>query len=498
VALDAADRLAIERDLAAIEAAVLDGDPAAMTAATGGLWQRRRQVPEVVTERLAAGRSRLPELALDLLGGFAGARQSRWLRQLAEDAGAPDIVRLRARRRLPWPERGEERARLAFLATLRQPEAALARLVAEAEGPLPLVEDLQEALRFYLALPGDGRRRLLAAIGERAGDGEAWRWLLRGLIHVPEPEVQLALLRALLAARDGQAVGSVARLARTAGDATVRREAAATAARLGMAATAPGRSGPDWAWREQLPLRRLVVTCIDGEGAQAAIALRGPAGRSPAVMDVVWRDDWGARGAFGKVYPAGERLEEIAHGFAAHGVPTVDLTAAGEAAAAALLAAMEEATVGAGRPWLPTFELWVPLLAPAAALTGAPAAAGAATLELDDAPFRGRERLRAQAAELLAHPFFQSWHLAGKRLQRLLRRPEPRIDALLPALLGPEDVARLRRRLRRQAWLLDRAGDGRARDLALAAAAGLDGASGAALNDQPLLRAMLARTLAAG
>ena len=55
--------------------------------------------------------------------------------------------------------------------------------------------------------------------------------------------------------------------------------------------------------------------------------------------------------------------------------------------------------------------------------------------------------------------------------------------------------ARLRQRLRRQAWLLDQMGNIKARNLALATAAKLASAGPAELAKQPFLRALVNRSV---
>ena len=83
-----------ERLLDALEAAMLDGDQAGVAATTERLWAARRQVPAILVERLIGGRARIPGLAFELLGGFAGPTAGeRALRRIAAAPAAPDIIR---------------------------------------------------------------------------------------------------------------------------------------------------------------------------------------------------------------------------------------------------------------------------------------------------------------------------------------------------------------------------------------------------------------------
>ncbi len=79
---------------------------------------------------------------------------------------------------------------------------------------------------------------------------------------------------------------------------------------------------------------------------------------------------------------------------------------------------------------------------------------------------------------------------SGSRLTERQYRP------LIAQLVEPALRARLRQRLRRQAWLLDRNGDSRARDLALAVAAQLAEGTPGDLARLPFLRRLVQRSVA--
>ncbi len=66
---------------------------------------------------------------------------------------------------------------------------------------------------------------------------------------------------------------------------------------------------------------------------------------------------------------------------------------------------------------------------------------------------------------------------------------------MIRQLVDTPQRERLRQRLRRQAWILDRQGDQRERDLALATAASLDRTTAAGLVNHAFVRAMVDASL---
>src|SRR5262245_14652085 len=100
----ATPRRDVEGLLDALDAAMLGGDSGQVAQLTEQLWPARRQVPDVIVRRLVEGRARVPGLAFEMLGGFAGERVETYLHRIAENSAAPDIVRFGARRRAGWSE----------------------------------------------------------------------------------------------------------------------------------------------------------------------------------------------------------------------------------------------------------------------------------------------------------------------------------------------------------------------------------------------------------
>ena len=127
--------------------------------------------------------------------------------------------------------------------------------------------------------------------------------------------------------------------------------------------------------------------------------------------------------------------------------------------------------------------------------------------ELDDAPYVHRKDLVRSSRQLADHPFFESWGFdpmktsvamltapppSGSRLTD--RQYRPLMDLLV---FEPSVMAQLRQRLRRQAWVLERAGDLTERDQALATAAALGRADPDELFKQPFLRRLVERSVTA-
>ena len=493
---DTAARLQVERALHDLEQAIGANRPQDMAAITAVLWRHHGLVADAAMDRLVSGQARMPEMTMDLIGGFVGRGQERYYRRVAESPAAPGGVRLRARKRLAWPERREDTARAAFLHTLADPAHAMAELVIEADRLVPVVEDLREVVGYLKAVAADERSRLLVPLLDAASHTDAWLWLARALLHIPDPVLQPALLRAAVDHRDGLAAGSVARLACTAADPAVRREAEAALARWRMAGAVPPDGRARWDWEPAMPIRELWLTNVDGDGAQAALIVRGQPDHPPVFCHFVWRDTWGPRDAYGHTLRPADDTGEVVDAMQAGGVPMVRVGGDVEAVAAACVRAMVAASAASRRAWPPVMEVWAPLVSPtAAADPSSTASPWGEHLTLDDAPYRRRQRLRDLGDELLDHRFFVSWSLDGARVRRALPRIAGNPLDLLSATLRPADLTRLRMRLRRQAWLLEHAGDRRARDITLAAAAGLGEATRTDLDQHAILRGMLTRTL---
>jgi hypothetical protein len=465
------------------------------------LWAHRRHLPAILVERLIRGRARIPGLAFELLGGLAGPTAGeRALRRVAAAAAAPDMIRWGARRRVGWPQRGEAKARLAFLRSLKDADATLVEAVVQAGwAGLPDVEVLEEVLAYLAVLPAERRRAVVQrAVGEPES-GPALPWLLRALLHLPDPMLVRLVSSELVRLRDHAAVGALRRLSQTSRDADLQTEAEAAERRLRLQLVdrshAPSAEQPiPW-----LSLDGVHLSAVDGAGAQVLLLVRRWEPGTRLVADVLQTDTWGIKEAFGRYRSrVGELAEVTVESFRAGGV---DLFEIDLPSARGVLARAIATNAATGRPLPPAFELWEPFFHEAF-----PPAPDEATLvpELDDAPFASRAELVRRSATLLEHPLFTSWFFNPEEIGPLLdgialgrggRLKAAQYGPVIRQLVDAPRRERLRKRLQRQAWILDRQGDQRARDLALATAASLDGATAAGLAEHPFVRAMVDASL---
>ena len=486
----------VEQTLDRIDEALLGGDPAQVPTLVEQLWRSRRSLPEILTQRVITGRARIPAFTFDLLGGFAGAEAAKYLRRIAATPQLLDIVRWGARRRASWPERGQAKRRLEFLATLQDADETLVVAVDQGTVTWPPDNDiLEEVLAYLLVLPSERRQaavtRIAAAIGLRAG------LLLHAVLHIDDPATQRLALSELLRLREPGAAAPIARLARTARDAGIRAEAKAAARRLRL------RPVEDAAAFPPLPLppvEDVTITGIDGDGGQVVIVVRRLAEGVFAMVDVLYKDNWGIKDSLGASRATVDRTEFILESLQLEDIEAV----AGDLAAARSVIAMAiEDNAATGQPIPPAFELWEPLLHE----TYPPADdEPVATTELDDAPYGDRRDLVRMSGALADHPFFESWGFErADMVVALFTTPPPgrsgrlgdrQYKRLIEQLVTPDVRETFRRRLRRQAWLLQKDDDEPARDLALATAAHLASATPAELSKLPFLRALVDHSIA--
>ena len=204
------------------------------------------------------------------------------------------------------------------------------------------------------------------------------------------------------------------------------------------------------------------------------------------------------KGVFGSSWLPNESAEGMLEELENAGIALVEVPLA--AVRGALAAALEQ---NAARGSLPaSYELWEPFLHDTyPPEDGEPVVATA----LDDAPYAGRADLLARSGDLSAHPFFQHWGFDLDVTSAAMElAPPPDSGGLTDAQYGPLLAAlapaatrdRFRRRLRRQAWLLEQIEDTATRDVALAASAALATDDPAALLAHPFLREMVTMSVA--
>lgn len=486
---------------------------------TAVLWSNRAETQRALLRRLESGPVRVPGLYFDVLSGLGGARAQVLMRRVAGNRDVPDLLRMEARRRAGWPERTEQRARSAFLRTLRDPASALGSLVTMGCGlPVPDGEAFGEALGYLLAMTTEERTVLVARLASESGP--AVSWLLRALLAAPDGPTRRLALEELLGMRDRGATAALDRLARWTPDAETRAaarvarlrlslrsvaapEGSAAAARPALRTPSPQplprgvrparRTMPPQATEPVLAFERAVVTAIDGNGGQAVTLIRTWDAELRLVVQVFLRDDTGILDAYGMMRVPREQTEEMLRLFGDRDCPLVGVSLE-EARDVVLWAA--ERTLAAGRQPPAAFALWEPYLYDDLCPSAPPAPPAAPCLKGDASPPPGE-----RVADLLASPFCDSWHFSAEDLAPALAAltddgpaGRTRYAALLDHLCPPAFRDLLALRLRRQAWLLDRSGREDLRDAAIGSAVGLE--RGPDLADLPILRGMLARGLA--
>jgi hypothetical protein len=486
----------VEQILDRIDESLLGGDPMQVPALVEQLWRARRSLPEILTQRVITGRARIPAFTFDLLGGFAGAQTPKYLRRIAATPQLPDIVRWGARRRAGWPERGQTKRRLEFLEALQDADGTLVVAVDQGTDTWPPDNDiLEEVLAYLLVLPSERRQALVSRIAAEVGLPGGL--LLHAVLHIDDPATQRLALGELVRLREPGAVAPIARLARTARDAGVRAEAEAAVRRLRL------RPVEDAAPLPVLPLppvEQVTISGIDGDGGQVVIVVRRLAEGVFVMADLLYKDNWGIKDSFGASRATVDRAEFILESLKLEDIEAIESDLA---TARGIVAQALEDNAVTGQPVPPAFELWEPLLHE----TYPPADdEPVATTELDDAAYAGRQDLVRMSGALADHPFFDSWGFERADIVvALMTTPPPgrsgRISdrqyrALIELLLTPDRRELFRRRLRRQAWLLEQDDDAPARDLALATAAHLASATPTELGRLPFLRALVDHSIA--
>lgn len=487
----------VDRLLDSLDEAMLAGRLEQAGALTERLAGARARATEVLADRLIEGRAGIPFLAFQLLTAFGGKRAQHHLERIAAEERAPDIVRWGARRRAGWPEEGEGEARLTFLSALADGDGTLAEAISQAGGWWPPDgEILQEVLAYLEVLPAE--RRL--AVVRRAVEAQAPEiaWLLRALLHLDDPAVQRLAIAELVRQRDVVAAGALSRLAHTARDPGVRDEARAAERRVRLAVVGAAPA-PDPRRLQAWPaVDEVVVSEVDGHGVQALLLTRRWNEQLGMVADFLVKDSWGVKDAHGVSRgPAEGLLDFVLEPLEEDEVELVDVDLP---AARGIVAEALRRNAATGQPIPPSFELWEPYLHDAY-----PPAEDerVAVAELDDAPYAGRADLVQGSDDLLDHPMFGNWVFGPDEVAPLLEHTPPphggrwsdrQYRPLIRALVDDATRERLRGRLRRQAWLLDRLEEKEDRDTALAVAASL-AKGGEALAQHPFLRGMVQRSV---
>ena len=472
-----------------LDQGLASGDQAAVEAVLPQIFAEQETIPGLLAQRLIDGRMQVPGFGFELLTGLAGPLAIDHLERIAGAREADDLVRFGAQRRLAWPERGEGRQRLAFLASLRDGEGTLLRVVQQATETWPQnSETVQEVFGYLAAMPAKRRLALATRIADEVQGASPWLW--HALLHAPDKGTQRLAMRTLTDTNAPGAAGPLGRLAQTTGDSRLRAEAMTAAQAAAEADTATPQPFP--------PVDQALLSMLDGDGGQVALVIRELGPGACMVVNVFHNEQTGIKGVYGSAWLPRDEAEAMIEALEDEGIAMIGVPLAAVRGALAGALAINGA-LGQGLP--PAYELWEPLLHDA--YPPAPDEPLIATT-LDDAPYAGRADLIERGDSLFAHPFFQHWSFDPEATLLAMATIEPpdergltdqQLRPLSFALATPEVCAQLRDRLRRQAWLLDHLDDTPTRDVALASAAALATGDREALADLPFLREMTAASV---
>ena len=446
-------------------------------------WAKRNRIPELLTRRLIAGETKIPELALHLLIGFAGEDSPAYLQRIAEEREAPDIIRLAAHQCLGWPDEGENEARSIFLSTIKDAYGSLLELLAlTAQNPETSEDMVIEVSKYIMVLSPLERLALLKDIA--AQTGEQALPLFRSLLHYPSPDVRDVAINFLVDRGDRRGLRAFKRLSDFLREPAEQAEMVVAIRNL---ETSPGKNITRPLFVH--PLQAAYLSIIDGVGAQMAIVVRRHQGGSVKFASVLHKDCYGIKDARGRIIPdpgdVKRVIEELQSGVGT--LARVPLEAVQQVL-------VEAARVNArlGNPIPSAFELWEPLFYDDP-VQGAPPEGYP---QLDDKPFIGNKSLLEDSSTLLDIPDFESWFFDFDEIAlyapRTLRGiTDARIRKAIKGIVTKELREVLRTRLQRQAWILERGRLRKESRLALAAAAALRPDSEVKLTEHPFLQAMV-------
>ena len=449
----------------------------------------------VIERRLIEGRDRAPGIALMILSNTAGPNALRHLKKIADAREAPDLVRLEAQRLHGWGlDDADERA--SFVATLTDPESALAQLAATAGygwPDRPFI--LAEVLAFLRVMTPDQRLAILTRAVEN--DGPAAIPLLHSLVHDSDSATQIAAIEALERFRFAGSVGPLTRLARTATTADVRERAEAA---LG-AGVFTSREVP-FDDEEMTPFppddvgmpTQAMLSTVSGIGEQSMFVFREMTDEITIGIAFFMDDRTGFQEAYSLLPNTFEMVQqemEILVDAESALVPVSPAVARGAFALTLELMAANGLSVS------PEIEVWEPFL------HDSYPPADDEPIELpviDDTGYAGRHDLVARGQELNEDTeYFYGWLFDDALSEELAQRDDlPPADAwtdehyrtMLNVLVTPDLLAKLPGRLCRQAYLLGQDGLIEMQDVALAVAASLRDASIDDLASNPFLRSM--------
>lgn len=478
----------------ALDTAFLNGDEErAAELMADGLAITHGNAPKIIVRRLIEDRAKVPGVTLTLLREISRDNAPKHLRKIANASSAPDFTRIEARRMLGWIE-GEDR--IAFLDSLSDGDSALALMAAGISHSWPTQPFIvPEVVGYLLAVPPARRRTLIERIVSEAGPASIP--VLHAMLHVDDPETQINAIEALEGFRFAGSVGPLTRLARTASNPDFRTRAAAALRDGDFSLLEVPQSDDD---RPPFPDEdvgvptRAVMSSVSFTGEQATYVLRQMTDEIVIGVGFTLDDSAGILEAFPLLPGTPEDVQQRMFDTSEPTSELVDISpAAARGAFTLALDLMAERDIELS----PEIEVWEPFLHE----SYPPSEDEEMILpSLDDSGYAGRHDLVERGAELyLETDFFIAWGFDEEPTELLMDRVElPHVDdwtdehyrTVLDALATPEIVTQLPERLRRQAYLLDASGWPDMKDIALAVAASLNGATLDDLASNPFMRHM--------
>jgi hypothetical protein len=380
--------------------------------------------------------------------------------------------------------------RMAFLATLRDADATLSETIAQRYPQTESAETVEDALRYLQAMPAQHARALVARMAEDLQD----RFVLPAhtFLHIDDPELQRQVVTWLFVNSDDISSPALNRLARTATDPAIRELAREVATKVAARPSSMER-------RQDTAPTEILLSGVEGQGQQTIYFSRYHRPDIVLVVEFAVNDTAGVFDLSGQSHTSADYLDMIREDYAVDEQPLVRIT---RDEARGLLEFGMRVNERSGHPLPSSYEIWEAYLheqlpqVPSEPVT---------IPELDDAPYTGRDDLVNDSPALLEHPAFMDWAFPPMdTLGAMTLADEPtskgignaQYEPVIDALVYPQRRQLIRSRLRRQAWVLDRAGMERERDLSLAVSASLRSIGLVDLVSHPFLRAMVDKSVA--
>lgn len=387
-----------------------------------------------------------------------------------------------------------------FRRVVSDPEAvmkrALANMLSKIEDPVQVEYLLRSQEHWTPEMQSGYVYDILAPLADRR-----LSLLLNALLYSEHDEVVIAAIDAIERLKEPAYIPLLEERAAYDHSPRVRHAAENAALRLRMRVGAPESTTalPPWSVCSDLPLAYCLLSTMDGSGTQVLLLSRHLPGGEMRLVDILFNDHQGIKDCFSAIVSE-EELDEIIEGFA--GIEFVDISLE---RARDTVARAYQVTLEARRRPPVLFPVWRGWLE------------GSDTEPPEEVPLpviepSMRDQLLAECTGLLDLDEFEYWFFNPDEVQefvpsyrRLLRRRqaevgEPAFEALIDRAIEAVVNERYRRllpaRLREQAWLLRQLYEDEEVELSMWALVAADAIEEGIIVQHPLLREMMAYSLA--